>query len=436
MLILHVTAHMGGGAGNAISNIIQQDKRDEHLLISLQRSAKRQYVSCCEMKGTKVLEEPSMEEANDWMAQADVIVVHWWHHPLMCEFLAKFPKELSTRLVLWSHISGCGYPHLREEFALSFERVYFTTPFSYENVDWSKQGNEKIRKHSTVLYGIGNLDEKKYGYRKHNAIEECVVGYVGTLGNAKLHPLFIDYCKAVIDKVPKCHFLLVGDETDAKWLQEEIKGCGLENYFTFTGYCENVSEQLGKMDIFGYPLNPNHFGTTENVVLEAMLRCLPVVMLRQNTEKYIVDDGKTGFLVESVEEYGSVIAKLYEAAELRNAVGSRARELVLGRYNSEMNSKKFHAELETILLSPKKRYSFENICGKYPYQWFLSGMNEETRSVFESFLQGDITDETLRSYLQNGGEILRGESKSSIRHFGYFFPKDDVIKQFDRAARE
>ena len=431
MQILHVTAHMGGGAGNAISNIIEQDKWDEHRLIALQHSAKRQYITCCQGNGIPVMEEPSTEQMMDWLNSADVIVLHWWQHPLMCAFLAEFPKELYTRVVLWSHISGCGYPHLREEFALLFERIFVTTPFSYENEGWSEDGRERIKERSSVLYGIGNLDENAYAFRKHDEVETCTIGYVGTLAKSKLHPLFLDYCQCVIEHVKRCRFLMVGDTGEAGWLQDEIERRGLKDYFIFTGYCDNVAEQLAKMDVFGYPLNPNHFGTTENAVLEAMLCCLPVVMLRQNTEKYIAEDGKTGFLVDSPEEYATAIAKLCGDTNLRNIVGSNAREMVMQRYSAKINCEKFRHELEQLCLEPAQRYDFEAICGKYPYQWFLAGMDDKTRDIFEGFLQGDISRERLGIYLKEGMEIFLGESKSSIRHFRHFFPMDDVMKGFD-----
>ena len=118
MQILHVTAHMGGGAGNAISNIIEQDKWDEHRLIALQHSAKRQYITCCQGNGIPVMEEPSTEQMMDWLNSADVIVLHWWQHPLMCAFLAEFPKELYTPIFAIARIAGWS-AHRLEELAVS-----------------------------------------------------------------------------------------------------------------------------------------------------------------------------------------------------------------------------------------------------------------------------------------------------------------------------
>ena len=40
--------------------------------------------------------------------------------------------------------------------------------------------------------------------------------------------------------------------------------------FVFTGLVENVVPIYEQLDVLGYPLNPNHYGTGEQVIREAM----------------------------------------------------------------------------------------------------------------------------------------------------------------------
>ena len=424
MQILHITVHMGGGAGNAISTMILNDANDLHRLMCLQSSEKRQYIERCIQSGVNVWEAPPQGILETQLQWADAVILHWWHHPLMCGFLADFPAKIPVRIILWAHISGCAYPVLQEEFALKFDRIFVTTPFSFENREWSDEGRQAICEKAAVVYGIGRLDSEIYKLKKHIRKDECVIGYVGTLGKSKMHPQYVDFCMGVINKIHACRFLMVGDTGEAGWLLEEIEQRGLQDYFQFTGYCNNVPEMLGRMDVFAYPLNPQHFGTTENAILEAMLSGLPVVLLNQNTEKYIVDDGKTGVLVHTKEEYAEAIYKLWSESSLRNVIGCNARQYVMKQYRPERNAAVFHENIQEIMKKPKHNISFRKLCGEMPYEWFLYGMDKETKNVFEI---GRANQDVLKHCIQNGAEILRGQSKSSIGHFLSFYPDDEQL---------
>ena len=61
--------------------------------------------------------------------------------------------------------------------------------------------------------------------------------------------------------------------------------------FRFTGFVENVVKLYEQMDVFGYPLNPNHFGTGEQALREAMFVGLPIVAFENPCEKEIIENG-------------------------------------------------------------------------------------------------------------------------------------------------
>lgn len=427
MKILHITTHMGGGAGNAISDIILQDRRNEHRLICLQGCEKRQFVDRCVEKGISVMEMPEESVKRNEIERADAVILHWWQHPIMCGFLAAFP-EIPCRLVLWSHISGCTYPVLRKSFMDIFDRVFLTTPYSYDNPEWRRADREEIREKSDIVYGLGNLELFGEELPPHRTGEKFVVGYVGTLGNAKLHENFTEFCLEVADRIPQVQFLMVGDLSDAGWLLEEIAHRGLQEYFEFTGYCEDVKSQLARMDVFGYPLNERHFGTTENAVLEAMAAKLPVVLLNQNTEKYIVSHGITGLLVEDKQEYADAIYELYRNPGLRKTMGERARESVFEKYSEQKNVAVFQAGLERVLQREKHAAHFEKQCGRRPYEWFLSGLDTEEERRFRDSLAGGQKREAAEEHIRACMPILRARSKSSVFQFATYYPEDEVLQ--------
>lgn len=427
MKILHITTHMGGGAGNAISDIILRDQKNEHRLICLQGCEKRQFINRCLEKGIYVIEEPEQSAEREEIGQADVVILHWWHHPVMCGFLAAFP-EIPCRLVLWSHISGCAYPILHKAFTDLFDRIFLTTPYSYDNPEWKGVEREEIRGKSDIVYGLGDLEALKEEVLPHQKSNRFVIGYVGTLGNSKLNEDFIEFCAEVIDRVPMVQFLMVGDLADAGWLLEEIEQRELGEYFEFTGYCVDVKSQLARMDVFGYPLNKQHFGTTENAILEAMVAKLPVVLLDQNTEKYIVSHLKTGMLVQDKQEYADAIYELYRNPELRTTLGEMARESVLEKYSVQKNVGVFQAGLEKVRQGEKHLIHFREQCGQEPYEWFLSGLGREEERWFRASLEEGMKKEAAEEYIRTCKPILRARSKSSVLHFAESYPEDMALR--------
>jgi len=71
------------------------------------------------------------------------------------------------------------------------------------------------------------------------------------------------------------------------------------------------------------------FGLT---VAEAMWKGTPVIGGNVGGIRYQIDDGVNGFLVSSIEETAERVVELINDKELRNEMGSKARETVLKNF--------------------------------------------------------------------------------------------------------
>ena len=309
MKILHITTHMGGGAGHAISDLVLHDKQNCHCIILLQKPEKTKYIDLCIENGIDVFVEVSIKIIVDLMKKTDIVILHWWHHPLMCRFLNDFPEE-PVRLILWSHISGCTYPLLSYRFASKFFKIFFTSQYSLENPNWLESEREKICNMSCVIWGLSEVSamQSKCDYRLKN--DKYKIGYTGTLARSKIHPEFPTICKKILDAVPKAEFYLLGDKESGAWMIDKLQKLGIADKVHLEGDVNNVNDWLRDFDIFGDPLNPYQFATTENSILEAMSVGLPVVLLNQATEKYIVTHKEDGILADGIDDYVAWIVKL------------------------------------------------------------------------------------------------------------------------------
>ena len=429
MNILHVTVHLGGGVGKAIAGIAiqgQRDTNDCHKILLLQPPEKEGWVQKCQENDISVVQWDGNQQIFRW---ADVLVVSWWNHPAMVQFLANIPCCDAAR-VLWCHVNGVYYPVLPFCLAAAFDRVLFTSPYSMQNPAWTEEEQRIVQSRASLVYGMGQfrpaeIQPKEY-YRSKDSF---VIGYVGTLNYGKIHPEFVSYCRAACEKVANLHFVMVGDR-DSK-LEQAVYHAGLTERFTFTGFVNDVLSYMRTFDVFAYLLNPTHYGTTENVLLEAMACGLPVVALRQNVEQYIVPQG-AGFLVDSQQKYGETIAYLANHPDVCLQMGNYARKHVVATYDAAQNAVELRRACEAAILEPNRKGSLAEI-GHSPWEWFLACLSLHDKQYFltiEKKLRSNEEYERQEAVkcLQTCPPIFREKHKSSLLHFAETYPDDDILR--------
>ncbi len=411
MNILYITVHLGGGVGKAILGVVKETKDDfKSTIIMLEQPEKEGVVQASIQDGIDIRICPSVEELRKILIDTDIVVLNWWNHPLMASFLYEFP-QIPCRMIIWSHINGCTYPYLPFDFLEVFDQIWFTSRYSYENKLWTEEENKYIRQHSDVIYGNGEFKPEKMPYKKNYEIENNFrIGYVGTLNYSKIHKNYIGYCERVLKKFSNIQIVLVG-EID-KELSADICRSEYSDRFICRGYCEDVEREFLAFDVLGYILNEGNYGTTENVILEAMAYGIPVIAYNGGVERQIIDDGENGYLVNNEDEYLNCIEKLYYDKKLRERIG------------------KIKYEFEKIMCNDKHLFQFDKVIGDTPYDWFVNFTGED-KEIFQEIIAHSesniLNDEILDRFI---GVIMEkiiyiGERKSSILHYFYYY-KDDL----------
>jgi glycosyltransferase involved in cell wall biosynthesis len=153
-----------------------------------------------------------------------------------------------------------------------------------------------------------------------------VVGSVSRLAEVKQQDVLIRALARLRPEFPDARLLLVGDGPTRPRLEHLVAELGMADVVRFAGYQSNPERFLAAMDVFALPSRAEGMPL---VVLEAWAAGLPVVATRVGGIPWMIEDGRTGYVVESGDVGGL-------AARLRPLLADPAKAREMGRAGQEV----------------------------------------------------------------------------------------------------
>ena len=287
---LHIVPHLGGGIGKSLSTLVENTRttapRVHHTFILLEELEKNFFArKICDAGGKLVF--ASREKHIDALINAaDIVQLEWWNHPAIFKFLCHL-SFFTSRLLVWCHQSGRFTPLIPTNLIESANRTILTSQcsISADTIKDSTALREKRIHFISSGSGCENppLLKNRDGDRTFKKNGEITAGYFGSLNFSKLHPDFVSWLSAV--KIPGFKVRMIGDQINRDVLEFQCKKAGHPNLLEFVGYKEDIASELAKLDVLIYLLNPFHYGTAENALLEAMSMGVPPIVLNNPAEK-------------------------------------------------------------------------------------------------------------------------------------------------------
>jgi glycosyltransferase involved in cell wall biosynthesis len=366
MKILHVTPHLGGGVGKAHAAIATVlPKQAEQTFLLLERPRDCRFTDAIVAAGERVV-TGDLDDVAELAGAADIVQFEFWNHPRLFECFARaaFP---AMRSVFWSHISGLARPVIQPGLVEQAGRFVFTTEASRSAPSIAMLPAAAQKKLAVINSGFGFADAPA---RKASQTEVPAIAYLGTVDFVKMHPGFFE----AIDRLdsPDIRVLVWGAVDPAGPVTGRAQAMRHPERIRFCGHTAEPAVALSGADIFFYPLQPDHYGTAENALIEAMSLGLTPVVLNNPAETAIVRHGETGFVAGSIEECTAFLQMLLSSHDVRERISQNAFRAIAETRTPARSAQQFMDLWQGLLGEPEKLSDFRSVVGERPADWFLA----------------------------------------------------------------
>ncbi len=149
------------------------------------------------------------------------------------------------------------------------------------------------------------------------------IGYVGRL-SAEKNIRWLARLERWLKKECSLDFriVVVGQGAESAWLREnmqQVELCG-----PLSG--NELSRAYASMDVLAFPSETDTFGL---VVIEAMASGVPAVVTASGGPKFIVQDGKTGYVAKNFESFAASVLNLMMRPDFLYSMRKAARQYAL-----------------------------------------------------------------------------------------------------------
>lgn len=160
---------------------------------------------------------------------------------------------------------------------------------------------------------------------------DFVIGAIGQLRLEKNHIELIDLMTRLRKEYPHVRLVIVGHGPERSALDKVVEASGCRDRIVLLGQVSDIRAVLERLDVF---VLPSISETFSNAVLEAMATQTPVILSDTGGSREMVRHGYDGYIYEqgNVDELQSLVERLVNDRQLRDALGKTARATILERF--------------------------------------------------------------------------------------------------------
>lgn len=350
--VLHILDRLSAaGPSRSLISLVQLQREAGfpwcHRLVTLRPEVYPPALLMARRAGLEVRRAPSVDELALEIEAADLVQLHYWNNPAFLDLLQRLLP--AHRRILWFTIAGLAPPQVISSELVACAHICVTTA----SVTLRLPALAKASQHGLAerIPGLADLTRVEgFRVRPHAGLR---AGYLGTTNFSKMHPGFVAMSAAT--ETRDLVFPVAGAGGGEVELQRQAEALGAAARFEFLGFRENIRTVLETLDLFAYPLCPDTYATSEIILQEVMAVGLPPVVFPHGGVPDLVEDGVTGRVVHSPEEYTGALDALARDPSERQRLGSAARRFIRSRFAPEHAAAAFSRLYARAMDLPKRQ---------------------------------------------------------------------------------
>lgn len=257
---------------------------------------------------------------------ADVVHVHDRFY-MSSIFATKISKSFNKPIILTIHVGKIDYDTRmrRVLFEINEKIASYVVGNASRIISIGDEISEyickKFKKGSTVIQNA--VDTNFFSLKRSNY--GFIALFVGRFTYKKGIDIIVDVAKKLNKE--KINFICIGDGPKLPEIEKKIREENIQN-ITLTGTLSDKKELRQYYRNASVLIFPSRKGEASSplVILEALASGLPVIVRNTGGHATIIEDGKTGFIVENVDEIADKIKFLEKNEDILEKMSLNARK--------------------------------------------------------------------------------------------------------------
>jgi glycosyltransferase involved in cell wall biosynthesis len=282
----------------------------------------------------------------------DVVMSNGFHADVLARLAARHVGV--SAVIAWRH--GCGHRRRNGARDRVTERLtgrlvsrYFAVAENQVPYLTDELGlpEDKIR----VIHNSVPLPTSRRTARDHAvaaATRPPTVAAISRLHEEKDHAVLLRAMRIVVDELPDAQLVIIGDGPMRHDLEALTRGLALANNVSFFGDRYDVATLLPEFDVLA--ISSYTIECSPYTVLEAMSAAVPVVATRVGGLSELVDDGRTGYLVEpkDTEALAARLIEILSDPKLGRAMGVAGQLRLADEFSFDKVIRQLEAEITQV----------------------------------------------------------------------------------------
>jgi glycosyltransferase involved in cell wall biosynthesis len=184
----------------------------------------------------------------------------------------------------------------------------------------------------------------------HAKKDTLIIATIAELHERKGLKYLIQAIPEITQKFPNIKLIIIGEGSQRDFLERVIKKLEIRNHVELLGHRKDIAKLLKSSNIFCLPSRREGFGL---VNLEAMMIPLPIVATSVGGIPEIVQNEKTGLLVEpeNSEALAKALIQLIGSSELRKKMAEAGFDRVTNHFDAKKMAEEYEKTYNSVISS-------------------------------------------------------------------------------------